>query len=342
MEAKFELTSIDKNTISYDLGGGALAAESSFYAAGYGDFIAIEHHTMKHFGTRQVPVSGVTVNGVTFATDTDAVAAINALDIFPDGQKIVASDPRVDGILSVVPATATPDNKLVDRATLNSSISSMAAERIEYDTNGSAFPTKAALLSATTVYNKGSAYIPKAKDYLSISADESAPPPFTNGQTRYIYDGAVYAYDMGVNEEPFTADEVAAIESGITSEKVEQYDAALAGDVPIRYAGTITDISSTPFYTYPKFTATAISADTTALTLSFASTSGAALNYKGMSLLRQNTGAVIGSTFSNAGSLSFANPGTFMYKGVLTVDGISLPLTVSAVYSAGWLISITY
>lgn len=81
METQFALTSIDKNTVTYDLGGGPSAAESSFYAAGYGDFIAIEHHTMKYFGTRQVPVSGVTVNGVTFTTDTDAVAAINALDI---------------------------------------------------------------------------------------------------------------------------------------------------------------------------------------------------------------------------------------------------------------------
>jgi hypothetical protein len=85
MESQFTLTSIDTNTVTYDLGGGEMPCESSFYAAGYGDFIAIEHHTMKYFGTRQVPVSAVTVNGATFATDTEAVEAINKLDVFVSG-----------------------------------------------------------------------------------------------------------------------------------------------------------------------------------------------------------------------------------------------------------------
>jgi hypothetical protein len=229
MEAQFTLTGLDKNTVTYDLGGGASPAESSFYAAGYGDFIAIEHHTMKSFGVKYAPVSAVTINGQTFTTDEDAVKAINALDIFPEHYVVDSSDPRVDGILEVIPATATPDNKLVDRNTLNSSISSMAANKVEYNSAGDAFPTKAALLAATTFYRKGVAYVPTDRDYLSVTADESAPAPFTNGQTRYVFDGAVWAYDMGVNEEPFTADEVAAIQSGISPEKVAKYDAALTG-----------------------------------------------------------------------------------------------------------------
>jgi hypothetical protein len=97
METQFTLTSIDTKTVTYDLGGGPMPCESSFYAAGYGDFIAIEHHTMNYFGTRQVPLSGVTVNGATFTNDTDAVQAINALDLFGE-KEAGGGNPPVDPI----------------------------------------------------------------------------------------------------------------------------------------------------------------------------------------------------------------------------------------------------
>lgn len=82
MEKQFTLISIDSKTVTCDLGDGAMPAESSFYAKGYGDFIAIEHHTSKNFGIVQVLVSAVTVNGATFDNDVDAVTAINALDVW--------------------------------------------------------------------------------------------------------------------------------------------------------------------------------------------------------------------------------------------------------------------
>lgn len=82
MEKQFTLISIDSKTVTYDLGDGAMPAESSFYAKGYGDFIAIEHHTSKNFGIVQVLVSAVTVNDATFDNDVDAVTAINALDVW--------------------------------------------------------------------------------------------------------------------------------------------------------------------------------------------------------------------------------------------------------------------
>lgn len=85
METKFELISQGDNTVTYDIGGGPMPAFSAFYAAGYpndedGGFVAIEHRTLEYFGTRLIPLAGVTVNGVTFTTVAAAVMAINALD----------------------------------------------------------------------------------------------------------------------------------------------------------------------------------------------------------------------------------------------------------------------
>jgi hypothetical protein len=239
METKFTLTSLDKNTVSYDLGGGARPAESSFYAAGYGDFIAIEHHTMKSFNVKYAAVSAVTVNGATFTTDADAVKAINALDIIGEHNIVDASDPRVDGILGVIPSTATPQNPLVDTDKLNSSIQAMAAHKVAYNAAGNPFPTKAALLAATVFYREGAPYVPTEHDYLTISADESSPDSrYLNGQNRYVYDGAVWMWDIGVNERPFTAAESAALASNITSAKVQKYD-DYASQLPVFTKGTI-------------------------------------------------------------------------------------------------------
>ncbi len=221
MEKQFALTSIDKKTVTYDIGGGEFPCESSFYAAGYGDYIAVEHHTLKYFGVRLIPVSAVTVNGVTFATDAEAVEAINALDVWVEK--------NLGGLDELIPATASATNQLADKDFVNSSINAVAAHRVSFDAEGNGFPTKADLLAATVFYRGGVEYTPTTHDYCIVIADESAPAPFTGGQTRYEFDSGSWAYVYGINEEPFTAAENAAIDSGITAEKVAEYDAALSG-----------------------------------------------------------------------------------------------------------------
>ncbi len=105
---------------------------------------------------------------------------------------------------------------IATEAFVNSSVQNMKANRVTYDAYGNQFPTRAALLSASTVYYQGRAYIPKAHDYCIVTSDEGAPNPFTNGQTRYEHDGARWIYDMGINDRPNTAAENAALASGIT------------------------------------------------------------------------------------------------------------------------------
>lgn len=85
METKFELISLGDNSVTYDIGGGPMPAFSAFYAAGYpdgegGGMVAIEHRTLEYFGTRLIPLTGITINGITFSTVDAAVRAINALD----------------------------------------------------------------------------------------------------------------------------------------------------------------------------------------------------------------------------------------------------------------------
>lgn len=138
--------------------------------------------------------------------------------------KATDAQTRVTTVEGKIPAQASSSNQLADKNFVNSSIEQSAANRVTYDQAGNPFPTRAALTSASTFYFNGSAYTPNAHDYALVVADEGAPAPFTGGQTRFEWSGSAWVYAYGINDKPFTSDERAAIESGITSEKVTQID----------------------------------------------------------------------------------------------------------------------
>lgn len=129
---------------------------------------------------------------------------------------------RITSIEEKIPNQASSTNQLADKAFVNSSIQQMAANRVTYDAQGSPFPTRAILLSSQTYYHNGVAYTPDEHDYALVTADEGAPTPFTGGQTRFEWTGSGWEYAYGINERPFTSEEWAAIESGITAEKVAE------------------------------------------------------------------------------------------------------------------------
>jgi hypothetical protein len=124
---------------------------------------------------------------------------------------------RVTTVEGKIPAAATTSNQLADKAFVNSSIQNLAANGVGFNAAGDPFPTKAALVNATTFFWNGAAYNPSQNDYAVVLADESAPAPFTGGQVRYRYSGTAWAYEYGINESPFTAAQNNAINSGITS-----------------------------------------------------------------------------------------------------------------------------
>ena len=67
--------------------------------------------------------------------------------------------------------------------------------------------------AATTFYSGGVERVPTSNDYCIVIKDES----HDNATTRYIYNNN-WEYQYTVNQTAFTAEQVAAINSGITSD----------------------------------------------------------------------------------------------------------------------------
>lgn len=123
----------------------------------------------------------------------------------------------VDLINSKIPDGASPSNKLADKNFVNSSINNIAAFYITADAAGNAFETVAQLNSATTFYSGGVERTPTRNDYCIVRTDEN----HNNATTRYYYQNQ-WEFQYIVNETALTADQLAALNSGITSGKVTQ------------------------------------------------------------------------------------------------------------------------
>lgn len=126
----------------------------------------------------------------------------------------------VDLINSKIPDGASPSNKLADKNFVNSSINNIAAFYITADVAGNAFETVAQLTSATTFYSGGVERTPTRNDYCIVRTDEN----HNNATTRYYYQNQ-WEFQYIVNETALTADQLEALNSGITSGKVTQISA---------------------------------------------------------------------------------------------------------------------
>ena len=139
---------------------------------------------------------------------------------------------RLNTVESKIPESASANNKLVDTDKLNSSLNSFAAFYIEYNADGDAFPNKASLIEATVFYNNKKPRIPTQNDYATVLSDESRTAD-VNGRyptTRYTYQGGDYpngqwALSFVVNNTTFTADQLKALNSGLSEESLEQIEA---------------------------------------------------------------------------------------------------------------------
>ena len=106
----------------------------------------------------------------------------------------------------------------------------IVANYITSNASGDAFATKADLDAAETWYYAGEVVTPKKNDYVIVIADETHPTGTGDPQTvRYICTDIVngipvWNYEYVINNGNFTPGQQAAIDSGITAEKVEQYD----------------------------------------------------------------------------------------------------------------------
>lgn len=126
--------------------------------------------------------------------------------------QVTANTTLINDINSKIPNQASSTNQLADRDFVNSSLNSIVAFYITYNANGDPFPTKSALTSATTYYSGGQVRTPTRNDYAIVLQDETKD----NATTRYIYYNQ-WEYQYTVNETALTADQLSAINSGITS-----------------------------------------------------------------------------------------------------------------------------
>lgn len=147
--------------------------------------------------------------------------------------RIAANEQAIERIDSYIPTAASASNQLADKDFVNSSINNVSAYYITKDADGNPFATKAELDAATVVYSGGEVRVPTRNDYAVVLDDETKEKDVdgTYPTTRYIYnvaEGATegqWEFQYIVNNTALTADQLKAINSGITTELVAKITA---------------------------------------------------------------------------------------------------------------------
>lgn len=195
-----------------------------------------------HDSTKQNLIADALLTAGTQSTNkTVNTYSINTPSLIPSsstsGQKTTAFDmattstagmmsgtdkTNLDNTVSYIPSQASSTNQLADKDFVNSSINSVTAYYITKNASGDQFNTKAELDNATVFYSGGEVRVPTRNDYCVVLEDESKRDP-DSGQdptTRYIYQNGQWEYQYTINATAFTAAQLAALNSGITSVKV--------------------------------------------------------------------------------------------------------------------------
>lgn len=169
------------------------------------------------------PVSTAQATAIQDAIDAEVTARNAAITTATLGlatsATVTSLTNKVTAIEGKIPEAASTENKLADKAFVNSSINNMASFYITYDAAGAAFPTRADLINATAYYNQGKERTPTRNDYAIVTADETK----NNATTRYMFDGTQWAFQWVINNAPFTQGQVDAINSGITASAVTEF-----------------------------------------------------------------------------------------------------------------------
>lgn len=136
---------------------------------------------------------------------------------------------RVQAIEALIPAQASSENQVADKAFVNSSVATATAEfqgtyDVVEDLGLTASATHAQIQTAllTAVASKQ----PDNNDYVFVSIP--AVGSASGRYERYKFNGTSWAYEYTLNNSSFTAAQWAAITSGITDTKVSGYDTHLS------------------------------------------------------------------------------------------------------------------
>ena len=160
---------------------------------------------------------------------TEATIRQNADDLL--ASDISNASSRITSIEDKIPSQASSSNQLADKSFVNSSIQTNTANfRGNWNTWSDVPSDDVDLYPQDYAGNR----IPTVNDYLVVKNASDYTANTLSGTWRFKY-GGVWETDgkngwipeYQVNEEPLTSEQVYAINSGITSDKVSSYDAHL-------------------------------------------------------------------------------------------------------------------
>ena len=127
---------------------------------------------------------------------------------------------NLSDVEALIPNQATPQNQLADKNFVNSSISTNTADYkgLVIASNSTEAAAQTALSSISGMNNNDYAFV-KVADTPQVGVDT---------YKRYKYDGSAWLYEYTLNNSSFTAAQWAAINAGITPQKVDDYDGHLS------------------------------------------------------------------------------------------------------------------
>lgn len=142
---------------------------------------------------------------------------------------------KQDDISNIIPTAASASNPLCDKAYADAIGERLEARYLGCNANGDPFATHATLTSATKFYYQGAETNPDTNDITTVVADEDHKNTSNvAGTTRYRYGGVdasgkpVWAFEYVINNTGLSQAQLLAVNSGITTTKVGNYDTHIA------------------------------------------------------------------------------------------------------------------
>ena len=177
-----------------------------------------------------------------------AIAKIVPVTASPDNKLIVQSQisgltADVETIKNIIPNTASETNELADKNFVNSTVGTNTANYIYKTESGGEkvpFSSVAELEAyAGTVTNN---------DYAFVTGIDENGNAYYDRYKADVNDGVVtWAKEYRLNNSSFTAEQWAAIQSGITAEKVAQFEGAVS-PVNVVQSGNMSAVTSNAVY----------------------------------------------------------------------------------------------
>lgn len=158
-------------------------------------------------------------------TTTTQLNAINSGITSTLVTQIGTNQTDITTINTKIPSAADASNQLADKAFVNSTVTTLLARYIT-TTGGDSFATNAALL-AGPYYLDGVAITTAdlhTNDYAMVMADET----HDGKPARYVWSGSQWSFQYVLNNTTFTQAQIDAMNSGITSNAVTNYNTHLS------------------------------------------------------------------------------------------------------------------